>query len=113
MALTTLRITGMTCKHCARTLEGVLNEISGVAARVSYGEGLAQVETKPGIGAESLVRAAEAGEVIRTAALAIHHRMTVPELADRLFPYLTTVEGLKLCAQTFTKDVKQLSCCAG
>jgi mercuric reductase len=23
------------------------------------------------------------------------------------------VEGLKLCAQTFTKDVKQLSCCAG
>jgi hypothetical protein len=23
------------------------------------------------------------------------------------------VEGLKLGAQTFTKDVKQLSCCAG
>jgi len=22
------------------------------------------------------------------------------------------VEGLKLCAQTFRKDVKQLSCCA-
>jgi mercuric reductase len=30
-----------------------------------------------------------------------------------LFPYLTMVEGLKLTAQTFNKDVKQLSCCAG
>ncbi len=34
-------------------------------------------------------------------------------LADQLFPYLTIVEGLKLAAQTFFKDVKQLSCCAG
>lgn len=57
--------------------------------------------------------AANAGELIQTAALAVHHRMTVDELADRLFPYLTMVEGLKLAAQTFTKDVKQLSCCAG
>lgn len=55
----------------------------------------------------------EAGELIQTAALAIRHRMTVKELADQLFPYLTMVEGLKLAAQTFTKDVKQLSCCAG
>ena len=55
----------------------------------------------------------EAGELIQTAALAIRNRMTVQELADQLFPYLTMVEGLKLAAQTFTKDVKQLSCCAG
>ena len=41
------------------------------------------------------------------------NRMTVQELADQLFPYLTMVEGLKLAAQTFNKDVKQLSCCAG
>ncbi len=33
--------------------------------------------------------------------------------ADQLFPYLTTVEGIKFAAQTFTKDVKQLSCCVG
>ena len=51
--------------------------------------------------------------MIQTAALAIRHRLTVKDLADQLFPYLTMVEGLKLCAQTFTKDVKQLSCCAG
>jgi len=57
--------------------------------------------------------AAEAGELIQTAALAIHKRMTVQELADQLFPYLTMVEGLKLAAQTFTKDIAQLSCCAG
>jgi len=55
----------------------------------------------------------EAGELIQTAVLAIHSRMTVQDLASQLFPYLTMVEGLKLCAQTFTRDVKQLSCCAG
>ena len=57
--------------------------------------------------------APQAGEVIQAAALAIRARMTVHELADQLFPYLTMVEGLKLAAQTFTKDVSQLSCCAG
>jgi len=57
--------------------------------------------------------APEAGELIQTAAIAIRARMTVDELADQLFPYLTMVEGLKLAAQTFAKDVKQLSCCAG
>ena len=57
--------------------------------------------------------AAEAGELIQSAALALRARMTVADLADQLFPYLTMVEGLKLAAQTFTRDVKQLSCCAG
>ncbi len=59
------------------------------------------------------VLASEGGEIIQTAALAIRNRMTIEELADQLFPYLTMVEGLKLTAQTFNKDVKQLSCCAG
>ncbi|BBF65109.1 mercury(II) reductase [Acidithiobacillus ferridurans] len=59
------------------------------------------------------VVAPEGGEVIQAAALAIRNSMTVQELADQLFPYLTMVEGLKLAAQTFNKDVKQLSCCAG
>ena len=59
------------------------------------------------------VLAAEGGEIIQTAVMAIRNRMTIRALADQLFPYLTMVEGLKLCAQTFTKDVKQLSCCAG
>lgn len=63
------------------------------------------------IGAQVLAH--EGGEIIQSAALAIRNRMTVAELANQLFPYLTMVEGLKLCAQTFSKDVKQLSCCAG
>jgi len=63
------------------------------------------------LGAQIL--AAEGGEMIQTAALALRNRMTIQELADQLFPYLTMVEGIKLCAQTFNKDVTQLSCCAG
>jgi mercuric reductase len=63
------------------------------------------------IGAQAV--APEAGELIQTATIAIRARMTVQDLADQLFPYLTMVEGLKLAAQTFSKDVKQLSCCAG
>ena len=55
----------------------------------------------------------DAGKIIQTAVLAIRARMTAQDLADQLFPYLTMVGGLKLCAQTFTRDVKQLSCCAG
>ena len=54
-----------------------------------------------------------ASELIQTAVIALRSRMTVQDIGDELFPYLTMVEGLKLCAQTFTKDVKQLSCCAG
>ncbi len=59
------------------------------------------------------VLAGEGGEIIQTAALAIRNRMTIHDIANQLFPYLTMVEGIKLCAQTFTMDVKQLSCCAG
>lgn len=57
--------------------------------------------------------AAGGGEVIQCAAMAIRAGLTVHDLADQLFPYLTMVEGLKLAAQTFTKDIAQLSCCAG
>ena len=63
------------------------------------------------IGAHML--AAGAGDAIQTAALAIKHGMTPAELGQTIFPYLTMVEGLKLAAQTFDKDVAKLSCCAG
>ena len=45
--------------------------------------------------------------------MALKARLTTQELADTIFPYLTTVEGVKLAAQGFKKDVKKLSCCAG
>ncbi|SNT69820.1 mercury(II) reductase [Psychrobacter sp. LV10R520-6] len=63
------------------------------------------------LGAQILAH--EGGELIQSAALAIHNNMTVDDLAGQLFPYLTMVEGLKLCAQIFSKDIKELSCCAG
>jgi mercuric reductase len=53
-----------------------------------------------------------AGDVIQTAVLAIRHGITTAELAATFHPYLTMAEGLKLAAQTFTRDVEKLSCCA-
>lgn len=72
---------------------------------------VADKETGRLLGAQMV--APEAGELLQAAALAIRARMTVNELASQFFPYLTLVEGLKLAAQIFTKDVKELSCCAG
>jgi len=63
------------------------------------------------IGAHIL--APEGADSIQTAAVAIKQGMTYAELGDMIFPYLTTVEGLKLAAQTFDMDVSKLSCCAG
>ncbi len=59
------------------------------------------------------ILAPEGGDSIQTAALAIKQGLSVRDLADMVFPYLTTVEGLKLAAQGFDKDVSKLSCCAG
>lgn len=53
-----------------------------------------------------------AGDAIQAAVLAIRHGITTAELAATFHPYLTMVEGLKLAAQTFTRDVAKLSCCA-
>ncbi|MCH8197496.1 MAG: mercury(II) reductase [Proteobacteria bacterium] len=59
------------------------------------------------------ILAPEGADSIQTAALAIKHGMTVRDLAETIFPYLTTVEGLKLAALSFEQDVSMLSCCAG
>jgi mercuric reductase len=58
------------------------------------------------------ILAPEGADSIQTAALAIKCGLTVEQLAETIFPYLTTVEGLKLAAQSFAKDVAKLSCCA-
>lgn len=59
------------------------------------------------------ILAPEGSDSIQTAALAIQQGLTTNDLADAIFPYLTTVEGLKLAALGFEKDVAKLSCCAG
>ena len=59
------------------------------------------------------IMAPEAGDSIQTVVMALKADLTTEELAETIFPYLTAVEGVKLAAQTFKKDVKKLSCCAG
>jgi mercuric reductase len=59
------------------------------------------------------VLAPEGADSIQTLALALKHGMTAKALGETIFPYLTTVEGLKLAAQGFERDVARLSCCAG
>ncbi len=72
---------------------------------------VADADTRKLVGAHIL--APEGADSIQTAALAIRHGLTIDDLADMIFPYLTTVEGLKLAALAFEKDVAKLSCCAG
>ena len=72
---------------------------------------VAEAESGRLLGAHIL--APEGADSIQTAALAIKYNLTYSDLAETIFPYLTTVEGLKLAAQTFENDVAMLSCCAG
>jgi mercuric reductase len=59
------------------------------------------------------ILAPEGADSVQTLVLALKHAMTATALGETIFPYLTTVEGLKLAAQSFGKDVARLSCCAG
>ena len=72
---------------------------------------VADAKSRKLLGAHIL--APEGADSIQTAAMAIKAAMTVEQLGETIFPYLTTVEGLKLAALGFSKDVHKLSCCAG
>tara|TARA_R110002050_G_scaffold22829_8_gene62094 strand:- start:8171 stop:9895 length:1725 start_codon:yes stop_codon:yes gene_type:complete len=67
-------------------------------------------ETDKLIGAR--VIAPEGGELIQQLSMVIKYGITVKDLADSFYPYLTLGEGIKLAAITFGKDVSKLSCCA-
>ncbi|MBW6537844.1 MAG: NAD(P)/FAD-dependent oxidoreductase, partial [Mariniphaga sp.] len=67
-------------------------------------------ETDKLIGAR--VVAPEGGELIQQLSMAIKYGITVQELAESFYPYLTLSEGIKLAAITFGKDISKLSCCA-
>ena len=43
---------------------------------------------------------------------AVKKGMTITEIAETWAPYLTMAEGIELAAQTLTRDVSRLSCCA-
>jgi mercuric reductase len=92
---------------------GLENVPRALAARDTRGliKLVADADTQKLIGAH--IMAPEGADSIQTAAIAIKVGMTTEQLGEMIFPYLTTVEGLKLAAQTFDKDVSKLSCCAG
>lgn len=58
------------------------------------------------------VLADNAGDVITAAGYALSAGLTVDQIATAWTPYLTMAEGLRLAAQTYTRDVNRLSCCA-
>lgn len=51
-------------------------------------------------------------DIINEAALALHMRATVTDVATTIHVYPSIGEGLKLCAQGFDRDISRLSCCA-
>jgi len=67
-------------------------------------------ETDKLIGAR--IVASEGGELIQQLSMAIKYGITVKDLAESFYPYLTLSEGIKLTAISFGKDVSTLSCCA-
>ncbi|WP_163271127.1 hypothetical protein [Chelativorans alearense] len=62
------------------------------------------------LGANILV--AKAGEIIQEATLATCFGLGVYDLVETFHPHLTKAAELRPAVITFTKDVKQLSCCA-
>lgn len=99
----TVRTSVLSLEHVPRALAA--RDTRGLIKLVADGN------TKRLLGAHIL--APEGADSIQTAAMALKAGMTYEELGAMIFPYLTTVEGLKLAAQTFEKDVAALSCCAG
>jgi mercuric reductase len=92
----------------------LLNQVPrALAARDTRGliKLVADAKTDRLLGGQIL--APEGADSIQTLVLAIKHGMTTRALGETIFPYLTTVEGLRLAAQGFGKDVAKLSCCAG
>ena len=56
MNVQTLRITGMTCDHCAKSIEEALAGMAGVVeAQVSYDEGTARIKTEAGVDSAKLI----------------------------------------------------------
>lgn len=101
------------CHEVVTSVLGLKHVPRALAARDTRGliKLVADKNSKKLLGAHII--APEGADSIQTAAMALKMGMTYDDLGAMIFPYLTTVEGLKLAAQTFEKDVSKLSCCAG
>jgi mercuric reductase len=103
------RADGLDCECRVLPLENVPRAVVNRDTR-----GLIKLVAERGTGrlVGAHVIAEGAGEVIAGAVYALENAMTVQQLADTWCPYLTMAEGLKLAAQTYSRDVAKLSCCA-
>jgi mercuric reductase len=101
---------GLAVKVAQLSLEHVPRAL---AARDTRGLVKLVVEAGTGRFVGAHIVAPEAGEMIMEPTLAMKFGLTVEDIVSTLHPYLTLAEGVKLCAQTFEKDVMKLSCCAG
>ena len=59
MKIINLKITGMTCDHCAQSAQDALNALDGVNASVSFDKGMATIETQGNIDNNLLLKAVE------------------------------------------------------
>ena len=71
---------------------------------------IAEKETGRVIGIHMLAH--NSSETIQQASVYIQNNYTVGRIGQEIGVYPTMAESLKLCAQTFTKDISKLSCCA-
>ncbi len=100
--------------HAVRTsVIGLDNVPRALAARDTRGviKLVADAATDRLLGGQ--IVAPEGADSVQTLAMGLKFGMTAKALGETIFPYLTTVEGLKLAAQSFERDVAKLSCCAG
>jgi len=92
---------------------GLENVPRALAARDTRGVIKLVADAKTDLLLGGVIAAPEGSDSIQTLVLALKFGMTTKALGETIFPYLTTVEGLKMAAQTFDRDVAKLSCCAG
>jgi mercuric reductase len=55
--------------------------------------------------------AANAAEIIHVPLLAMQAGLTIDELIETVHVFPTFAEAWKICAQTFERDPKTMSCC--
>jgi mercuric reductase len=100
---------GGTCVDAPLPLQAVPRAIVNRDTR-----GVIKLVAEAGTGRVRGVHAVADGarELITAGVYAIRAGMTIEDLAGTWAPYLTMSEALRLAAQSFSRDVTKLSCCA-
>lgn len=103
------RESGIDCESRVVSLEHVPRALVNRDTR-GFIKMVADSETGRIVGITAVAQ--NAGEIAAAGVYILEAGMTVDQVANMWSPYLTMAEGIKLTAQSFTRDVSQLSCCA-